>query len=114
METPLHVLVYQEDGEWIAHLLEMDLVGSGDTADDAEKALQIAFDAQITFCLQHEVNPFRPAPDKYFKQWNRLQKKLSRSIFDSTPLPSGKRAGYMNFTENDRRRYKRRIGYATV
>lgn len=111
MEIPLHVLIYQEDGEWLAHLLEMDLVGAGETAEEAQASLHDAFEAQITFCVQENVDPFRPAPAKYFRMWNKIQRELSKSLFKPSPRPPTRMATYMEFTEKDRSRYERRKGF---
>lgn len=72
--TPqLRVLVYQEDGEWVAHLLEMDLVGTGETPDAAETELFQAFEAQLTYCSQNNLNPLFPAPKEFFDLWDAVQ-----------------------------------------
>ncbi len=112
MDIPLRILIYQEDGEWLAHLLEMDLVGSGDNADEAMAELKDAFEAQITFCLQNNVDPFRPAPQKYFRQWNKIQEDAMRDLAVPSPAPSDRRVEMFSFTASDRRKFQRRSGFA--
>ena len=96
MGVPLHVLTYFQDGEWIAHVLEMDLIGSGKTIDQAESELAEAIDAQMTFCIQHDVDPFRPAPEKYFKKWDELQKGFSRSMVSSNVQSLNEMVSYID------------------
>ena len=48
----LRVLGYEEDGEWCALCLEMDLRGYGDSFDDAMEELHNAIVNQFTFAAQ--------------------------------------------------------------
>jgi predicted RNase H-like HicB family nuclease len=81
----LRVLVYEEDGEWLAHLLEMDLVGAGSTEDAALAELSSALEAQMTFCIQENVNPFTPAPAEFFQRWEDAQRSEIESFIHPRP-----------------------------
>ncbi len=113
-EIPLRVVIYQEDGEWIAHLLEMDLVGSGDTPEEAEAELAEAFAAQITFCIQKGISPWRPAPRKYFTLWNKIQEERLTGAFGEAPARSERMVSSMSYRSSDRRKYLRRAGFEMV
>ncbi len=75
------VVFYKEDGEWVAHCLEFDLVGNGATQDEAlallGKALEIQVEQSIKF--NNPANLFRPAESKYF-----------RLFFAGSDVPSAK------------------------
>jgi len=92
-DIPLRVLIYLEGDEWVAHLLEMDLVGTGSNPQEAEKQLRDAAAAQLTFCQQEGVNPFRSAPAHLFRIWNATQKKSLNQAVTSpkVPLDMGRR-----------------------
>ena len=49
-------LVYQEEGKIVAHALEMDLVGHGDTIDEAIADLRDLIRMQVEFAISRN-NP---------------------------------------------------------
>ena len=65
------VVFYKEDGDWVAHCLEFDLVGHGATQDEAlallGKAIEIQIEQSIKF--NNPGNLFRPAESKYFRMY---------------------------------------------
>ena len=77
----IRVLIYREDGEWVARALEMDLLGFGKTEREAVGELQQAVEAQISFA--HQTNDASlinfPAEPEFFKRWEVAQKKAMRS-----------------------------------
>ena len=56
------VLLYRDEGEWIAHSLELDLVGTGENEEEAKKELVGAIVTQVEFCYEKGWDPFSPAP----------------------------------------------------
>lgn len=77
------VLGYFEDGEWVAHALELDLVGTGDSFEAASEELKGAIDAQVSFAIeQGNVDLiFKSAPKKYWTIYNKAQRDtFSRTI----------------------------------
>ena len=66
----LRAVLYQEDGLWIAHALEMDLLGTGGTETAALRELRSNAEAQLSFAKQENVNPFLPAPQAILDLWN--------------------------------------------
>jgi len=66
----LRAVLYQEDGLWVAHALEMDLLGTGGTETAALRELRSNAEAQLSFAKQENLNPFRPAPKAIQDLWN--------------------------------------------
>jgi hypothetical protein len=68
----LRVLVYQEDGEFFARCLEMDLIGCGDNSEKALEELRSNIEAQITFAVYKNDDGLIafPAEKTYFERWD--------------------------------------------
>jgi predicted RNase H-like HicB family nuclease len=81
---PLRVVFYQEEGEWIAHCLEFDLCGDGESKAAALESLADAINLQVDFSLKHNSlqNLFTPAPseiqEKFFAGKNSDETALGR------------------------------------
>ena len=69
----MRVLIYKEDDEWLAHILEMDLLAPGETIDEAISAVIEAVSIQVDHCRKHGLSPIFPAPKEYFDTWNDAQ-----------------------------------------
>jgi len=84
---PLRVIVYldSDSNEWVAHVLEFDIVGTGDTPELAQEQLRDAIDCHVSFCLQEEMSPMSPAPKRLFDIWNGVQ---AREISQSDKVSS--------------------------
>jgi hypothetical protein len=76
-QIDLRVITYPEEGVWLAHCLELDIVAEGDTA---KKALADLIDL---CCLQIKtasdegdlISIIRPAPPEYWKMYFSARKK---------------------------------------
>lgn len=68
---PLRVLFYKEDGDWIAHCLEFDLLGDGATKEDALENLTEAIGLQLEASLEFDnpKNLFCPAPGRFLEMF---------------------------------------------
>jgi len=68
---PLRVVFYKEDGDWIAHCLECDLIGHGATREAALECLTEAIVLQLEFSIEQDNidNLFRPAPAEFFAKF---------------------------------------------
>lgn len=68
LRIPLRVIFYREDGAWIAHSLEFDLVGDGDTPGAALSNLSEAIQLQVRAAIDcnNMKNLFKPADGKFF------------------------------------------------
>lgn len=67
----LRVVYYKDDGEWVARVLEFDLVGVGATKRVATQNLveAIACQLQATLELNNPSNLFRQADERYFQMF---------------------------------------------
>lgn len=67
----LHVLIYQEDNNWIAHCLELDIVTANPKQSIVQKDIIDLIRAQIEFAREHDntENIFKPAPPQ---EWAKL------------------------------------------
>ena len=65
----LRAVIYPEDGMWVAHALEMDLIGTGATEAAALRELRSNVEAQLSLAKQEQANPFTPAPTEIQKLW---------------------------------------------
>lgn len=65
----LNILGMQEDGQWLAIALEMDLIGVGATYAAAFESLLDAIKAQVRFCVEKKMIPsiFKAAPPIYWQ-----------------------------------------------
>lgn len=61
-------VAFQEDGEWCAHCLELDIVAHGNDPHDAMDNLWESVDLQITAAMEEDNLPqvFRAAPPEIF------------------------------------------------
>ncbi len=79
----LRVLITKEESEWTAHALEMDLMGTGSTRDEALQDLRNAIISQVEFARQQnkiELIDF-PAERKLFDLWEETQRSTLRRLF---------------------------------
>jgi len=85
-EIILNVLGYQEDDEWIALALEMDLRGYGATFDEAIKDLIDLVTMQIGFALfkNQPSMIFKPAEPRYFLLYQELRDQRIQSFGQKT------------------------------
>ncbi|MBI5386260.1 MAG: type II toxin-antitoxin system HicB family antitoxin [Verrucomicrobia bacterium] len=67
----IRVLVCREEGQYLAHGLEMDLLGYGATEDEALRELTQAVQSQISFARQKKDDRLIlfPAEKEYFDRW---------------------------------------------
>lgn len=66
--VPVRVVFYREDGAWVAHCLEFDLVGAGKSKEAALRLLAeaIAIQVEASARFKNWANLFAPAEGKYF------------------------------------------------
>jgi predicted RNase H-like HicB family nuclease len=64
----LRIVFYYEQDRWIAHCLEFDLMGDGDTQPEALESLSEAISLQVdaSLVLGNPENLFTPAEGKFF------------------------------------------------
>lgn len=62
---------YQEDGRWFAHLLEMGLIGDGESQEEALRCLAHAMESQLQASLElNDIdNLIHPAPPELYRMY---------------------------------------------
>ena len=68
---PLQVVFYKDDGRWYAHCLQFDVIGDGESRDEAAKCLSEAILIQLEASARYNnvQNLFAPADGKYFEMF---------------------------------------------
>ena len=81
MKFPIRVVLYKEDELWVAHCLELDLLGSGRTRSVALKDLSVCIGLQLQESLNHDCpdNFFHPADGETWRRWA-VGSKVKRDI----------------------------------
>ncbi len=71
LRIPLKAVLYKEEGAWIAHCLEFDLVGDGDSKEEALRSLSEAITVQVVASIKYNnpANLFKPAEGRYFRMF---------------------------------------------
>lgn len=71
LNIPLRIVFYQEEGDWVAHCLEFDLLGSGVTQKEAISCLAGAIFTQLQFSIEQNAPEvlFSPAPGEYMRMF---------------------------------------------
>ena len=75
LSVRVSVLGYIEDGDWVAHALEMNVIGVGDTWEEALSVLDENIQAQISFAKYRGDDSliFQPAPPEFFEKFREVQ-----------------------------------------
>jgi predicted RNase H-like HicB family nuclease len=71
LRIPLRAVLYKAEDVWIAHCLEFDLLGDGDTKEEALQNLNKAIAIQVEASLKYSNpgNLFCPASGRYFEMF---------------------------------------------
>lgn len=73
----LRVVGYMKEGDYVAHCLEMDLIGVGSNFNEALEELKANIDSQCSFAVFKD-NPdllWHPAEEKFFEIFDGLFKR---------------------------------------
>ena len=67
----LNVLIYEEDGEWIAHCLQMDIVAANNNIDSVQDDIVDLIKAHVIFAFENDNigNIFRSAPPEEWTKY---------------------------------------------
>src|SRR5688572_28429560 len=85
----LHVLIFQKGDNWIAQVLEKDLVAHGPTAYAALAAVQLVVQTHVNFDTRNRRPPLsslREAPPEYWRAYDNAEPMLLDS--DSPFFPA--------------------------
>ena len=76
----LHYLIHVVDGEYVAHCLDMDLVGTGTSEEEAIEELNTAVRSLVLFAIKGKVlnilSLCKRAPQRY---WDRFEEAKAKS-----------------------------------
>lgn len=100
-DLQIRVLIYREDGEFVARALEMDLLGFGKSEREAVESLKQTVEAQISFAHQMSDPSLIsfPAEATYFNRWENAQKKALRAeVLGDKSVKVTARAFMISFT----------------
>ena len=92
MSITLRGIIYPEEGVWLAHCLEMDIVAEGKTPEQALRDVIDLCQWQLQVAKKEGDigSAFRPAPPEYWKLFFLAQKKLPvRKSFKTTKVIDG-------------------------
>ncbi|MCY3973148.1 MAG: hypothetical protein OXF42_07160 [Candidatus Dadabacteria bacterium] len=80
------VLGYIEDGHWVAHALEMDVIGVGDDWEGALSELRENICAQVSFARFRGDDSliFQPAPPRLFQKFRQIREAELRDLVSHT------------------------------
>jgi hypothetical protein len=78
-QQTLRAVLYREEGKWVAHCLDVDIVATGPTRDHAAKELVEAVTAQIDYVRDHQnhAHLYRSAP---LEVWQRLAEAIQGGL----------------------------------
>jgi predicted RNase H-like HicB family nuclease len=66
-----NILIKQEDGEWVAHCLELDIVAVAQTPEAAKEEIFDLIDAQLSYAFRHDnlAHFYHPAPASVWEEY---------------------------------------------
>lgn len=71
IRLPLRIVFYYEEDRWVAHCLEFDLVGCGESKEEALRFLEGAISTQAQIAIDDDCpdNLFAPADSRFWAMW---------------------------------------------
>jgi len=90
LRIQLRAVLYEQDGQWFAHCLEMDVVGHGKTKKIAFAMMNDAIGQQIECSLVHQnqANIFQPADPRLFQMYM-LGSDVVEGFMEIRDVPAG-------------------------
>ncbi len=79
----LRFVLFEEDGAWVAVCLERYIGSQGRTMEEAERALQCAYRAELDHSMKRSGIPFHGimrAPDRFFEMWDAGGPEIVRKV----------------------------------
>ncbi len=104
------MVLYKEQGVWIAHCLEFDLVGSGTAKKKALADLSECIAIQLEQSLKHksQQNLFHPADGETWRKWafgkaakHNVASGLLKIEVDGVRIPDAETREYSDSTSED-------------
>ncbi len=91
MQFTMNVLLSKENDQWVAQCLQYDVVGQGDSIDDALFGLEACVVAHLTLDLEAHRAPLEWIPKAPKSCWDRyerakeLKEQYAPRLFDGVP-----------------------------
>ncbi len=85
----LKLLLFKDGEEYVAHILDFDLVGTGATREEALKEVSDSATAQIAYALEHNrvKELLHPAPSEFYEKWKIAEQHALMDILISAKRP---------------------------
>lgn len=84
----LHVLIFEEDGEWVAHCLEFDIVATAIDITAVKKDIFDLIKAHIEYAIENNnmAYLFNPAPPEAWKVlWSKETQVCDTTSYETKP-----------------------------
>lgn len=94
MTKTIRVIVFQDDGLWVAQCLEYDIGAQGPDVDTLMSRFEVTFKTELKESLARHGKPLagiEAAPDRFQRMWDHR----ARSVVVS---PGGKPGAHLTFT----------------
>lgn len=77
-----NILIKKEENLWVAHCLELDLVATAETCDQAHADIIDVVKTQITYAFENDNLDYlyHPAPKEVWKEFYECKKEIEDSI----------------------------------
>jgi len=102
MNTPprlaFNVLVKPEDGLWVAHCLELDIVATGDSPNASVEDIRDLILCQVSNAIANKNMEYlyHPAPAKIWEEYGRAQRQSAKKSETLTATPAFSKTIFAN------------------
>lgn len=89
MKKRIRVILFQEEGEWVAQCLEYDIAAQGSTIDEAQNGWSHTFKGYIALSEENGVEALHgvpEAPNFYKEKFEQAEKFMYKNIMLSSDL----------------------------
>src|SRR2546423_14491531 len=79
-DLSIRVLIYRESSKFVAHALDLDILGYGDTENAAKKKLEGLVNNQLSFaaCMGSPESVNFAAPKEFFNRWEKAHQAVKK------------------------------------
>jgi hypothetical protein len=81
-DLSIRVLIYREGSRFVAHALDLDILGYGETENSAKKDLEGLVNNQLTFaaCMGSPESIYFAAPREFFARWDKAHQAQLKGV----------------------------------
>lgn len=79
VERAIRVIVFQDDGQWVAQCLEFDIGAQAADLDTLSDRFKVVLAAEFKESMERHGKPFEgidPAPERFVAMWERRSRSL--------------------------------------